>query len=90
MIVDYYSRYVKIARLKQTTAEEIIRHMKSIFARHRIPELVISDNGPQFSAGSYGQFVKEYQFKHVTSSPYHPQGNRETEHAVGTVKNLLK
>ena len=64
--------------------------MKSIFAGHEIPELVISDNGPQFSAGAYSQFTKEYQFKHVTSSPYHPRGNSEAECAVGTVKNLLK
>ena len=51
---------------------------------------MISDNGPQFSAESYAQFAKEYNFKYVTSSPYHPQGNGEAEHAVGTVKNLLK
>ena len=51
---------------------------------------MISDNGPQFSAESYAQFAKEYNFKHVTSSPYHPQGNGEAERAVGTVKNLLK
>ena len=51
---------------------------------------MISDNGSQFSAGVYSQFAKEYQFKHVTSSPYHPQENSEAERAVGTVKNLLK
>ena len=90
LIVDYYSRYIEIARLKQTTVEKVIQHTKSIFPRYRIPELVISDNGPQFSAGAYSQFAKEYQFKHATSSPYHPQGNGEAERAVGTVKNLLK
>jgi transposase InsO family protein len=78
------------ALLKGTSADEVIRHMKSIFARHGIPELVLSDNSPQFSAESYAQFAKEYNFKHVTSSTYYLQGNGEAERAVGTVKNLLK
>ena len=54
------------------------------------PELMVTDNGPQFSAEAYGQFVKKYNFQHVTSCPYHPQGNGERELAVGTVKSLLK
>ena len=89
LIVNYYSRFIEIALLKGMMAEEVIRHMKSIFARYGIPEVVISDNGPQFSAEAYEQFTKEYQFKHVTSSPYYPQSNGEAERAVGTVKCLL-
>ena len=29
-------------------------------------------------------------FHHVTSSPYHPEGNGEAERGVQIVKNLLK
>ena len=64
--------------------------MRSIFARHGIPETVVSDNGPQFSAASFSSFSKEYGFSHVTSSPRFPQANGEAERAVSTVKNLLK
>ena len=75
---------------KQTTAAEVIRHTKSIFSRHGIPELVISDNGPQYSSKVYADFAKEYHFKHMTSSPYHPQSNGEAERAVGMIKSLLR
>ena len=47
-------------------------------------------NGPQFQADVYKQFSVDYQFKHVSSSPYFPQSNGEAECVVGTIKNLLK
>ena len=90
LIVDYYSRYIEISKWSRTTAEDIISHTKSIFARHGIPEVVYSDNGPQFSSDAYKLFALEYQFTHTTSSPYFPQSNGEAERAVGIIKSLLK
>uniref|UniRef100_A0A8C5GKQ1 Integrase catalytic domain-containing protein n=1 Tax=Gouania willdenowi TaxID=441366 RepID=A0A8C5GKQ1_GOUWI len=63
---------------------------KSMFARHGIPETLITDNGPQFSCREMEHFAKEYCFEHVTSSPRYPQSNGEVERAVRTVKDLLK
>ena len=90
LIVDYFSRYIEIALLSRTTAEDVITHTKSVFARHGIPETVISDNGPQFASEAYRKFAQDFQFEHITSSPYFPQSNGEAERAVKTIKNLLK
>ena len=90
LMVDYYSRWIEIAHLRQTTAAAVIEHTKSIFARHGIPEIVVSDNGPQFSSAGFLKFAMNYNFTHITSSPHHPQGNGEAERAVQTTKNLLK
>ena len=88
LIVDYYSRFIEVAQLHRTTAE-VIQKTKAIFARHGIPEVVVSDNGPQFSSEAYSAFARNYQFEHVTSSPLYPQSNGEAERAVQTVKSLL-
>lgn len=90
LVVDYYSRYVEVANLSLTSSADITTHLKSIFARHGIPETLISDNGPQFSSSTFSDFATSYGFKHVTSSPKHPRSNGEAERAVQTVKNLLK
>ena len=89
LLSDYYSRFIEITRLDRTTMAEVIRRMKSIFARHGIPEVVVSDNGPQYSSQAFAEFAKDYQFRHETSSPYYPQGNGEAERAVKTFKGLL-
>ena len=89
LIVDYFSRWIEIARLEQTTSRCVIEHTKSLFARHGIPEVVVSDNGPQYSSDMFSQFAKDYGFLHVTSSPHYPQANGEAERAVKTIKSLL-
>ena len=88
--IDYFSRYIEIAELKSTSAEVTIRAIKEVFARHGTAELVISDNGPQFSSSVFREFAKENNFIHITSSPRYPQANGEAERAVRTIKDLWK
>ena len=71
------------------TSQNIVQHLKSIFARHSIPETVVSDNGPQYSAALFKSFSEQYGFTHVTSSPKFPQANGAADRAVRTVKGLL-
>ncbi|ETX01927.1 MAG: hypothetical protein ETSY2_36450 [Candidatus Entotheonella gemina] len=62
LVVDYFSRYIEIARLDRTTTADVVTHLKSIFARHGIPEILISDNGPQYSSREFQDFAEEYEF----------------------------
>ena len=52
LVVDYFSRYPEISKLTTTTATAVIVAMKAVFGRHGIPEIVRSDNGPQYSSTS--------------------------------------
>ena len=44
LLIDYYSRCIEIALLKHPSAQEVIEHTKSIFARHGIPEQTMDRN----------------------------------------------
>nr|XP_055054468.1 uncharacterized protein LOC129439701 [Misgurnus anguillicaudatus] len=79
--------YVEVAQLGPMRSADVVNHLKSIFARHGIPEILVTDNGPQFTGAHMTAIASEYEFEHVTSSPRYPQSNSE---AVQTIKNLLK
>ena len=88
--VDYHSGYWEIDQLMSTVSETVIRCLKRHFARYGIPSRVLTDNGPQFSAGGFKQFATNWGFEHVTSSPRFPQSNGKAESAVKTAKSLLR
>ena len=75
LVVDY----PEISLLPDTTSSTVIKHAKSIFTRHGIPRVVISDNGPQYSSKEFQEFAKKWEFQHITSSPYHPEANGKAE-----------
>ena len=89
LVIDYFSKFIEISKLRNETLEEVIFHLKSIFARHGIPRQVFSDNGPQYMSTGFSRFTDSYHFVHTTSSPRFSQSNGEAEQAVRTIRNLL-
>ena len=81
---------MEVTKLPNKTASTVITCIKSIFARHGIPEKVMSDNSPQYALEIFKTFAAEYRFEHVTSSPRCPQSNGTAERAVKTVKSMFK
>ena len=90
VVVDYFSRYPEVVQMNSTTTTCTITALKNIFARHGIPEIVRSDNGPQYSSHEFAAFAKAYQFQHITSSPLFPQSNSQAERMVQTIKKLFR
>ena len=46
IVVDYFSKFIEGSYLASLSSMETIRALKSVFARHGMPEIVRSDNGP--------------------------------------------
>lgn len=89
--VDYYSDYWELDKIGQNvTATKVINKLKPHFARHGVPDEVISDGGPQYDNEEFRSFSKDYDFKHTITSPHHSKANGKVESAVKAGKKLLK
>lgn len=88
--MDYYSDFVEVSPLRETASAAIIKFMRVQFSRHGIPDVLVTDNGPQFASRVFAEFEKQWAFLRVTSSPYHPRSNGEAESDVKVVKGLFK
>jgi len=67
--IDYYSNFIEMDQLTETTSHATIKALMKQFSRHGIPDVLISDNGPQYSSDEFRQFAHQWEFKHITSSP---------------------
>ena len=75
-----------VDHLSNTTVSTIIKKLKCHFARQGIPDIVISDNGPQFACEKFSNFASEWDFEHRPGSPGHQQTNGKAEAAVKEAK----
>ena len=88
--VDYYSRFWEIDELNTTTSQAVIRKLSTHFARYGIPEILISDNGSQYTSQEFQEFCQSWDFQHITSSPGYSQSNGLAEKTVQTAKRILE
>lgn len=90
LVVDYFSKYPELALLNSSPTFQVVQELKAIFSRHGKPDIIFSDNGPQFSSYEFRSFVKEWQIIHKTSTPTYAQSNGFIERHVQTIKRLIK
>ena len=89
MVLDGCSRAILSWDINETMTEkdaEIVLQK----AREKYPNQrprIISDNGAQFLAKDFKEFIKICEMTHVTTSPYYPQSNGKLERANRTIKS---
>jgi transposase InsO family protein len=87
-ILDGYSRFLVHFEIRQKMEEIDIETILQR-AREKFPGVtprIISDNGPQFIAKDFKEFIRVAGMTHVRTSPYYPQSNGKIERYFKTVK----
>ena len=88
-LLDGYSRYLVHWEIRESMTE---RDVETIVQRglekfpHERPR-IISDNGPQFIAKDFKEFIRLTGITHVRTSPYYPQSNGKLERWHGSLKS---
>jgi transposase InsO family protein len=87
-LLDGYSRAIVHWEVRESMTE---RDVETIVQRglERFPAAkprIISDNGPQFIARDFKEFIRVTGITHVRTSPYYPQSNGKLERWHGSLK----
>ena len=90
VIRDYFSKYLIIRRLPNSSSHVVIKELGLVFTELGRPFVLRSDNGPFYSSKEFQNFLSFYQVGHVTSSPHYPQSNGFAEALVGITKKLME
>jgi transposase InsO family protein len=80
-VLDGYSRFIVHWELRESMTEADVEVILER-ARELYPEArprVITDNGPQFIAKDFKEFIRIAGMTHVKTSPYYPQSNGKIE-----------
>ena len=72
------------ASMKEQEVECILERAKELYPEAR--PRIISDNGPQFMAKDFKEFIRVSGMSHVRISPYYPQSNGKIERWHQTLK----
>jgi putative transposase len=87
-ILDGYSRFIVHweirEKMEEGDVETIIQRAREMYPNER--PRIISDNGPQFIAKDFKEFIRICGMTHVKTSPYYPQSNGKIERFYRTIK----
>jgi putative transposase len=87
-ILDGYSRFIVHWDIRPIMEEKDVQSI-ILRAREKFPGVhprIISDNGPQFIAKDFKEFIRIMGMTHVRTSPYYPQSNGKLERFHKTIK----
>jgi transposase InsO family protein len=87
-VLDGYSRYLVHwelrEKMQEPETETVVQRALEKFPGET--PRIISDNGPQFIARDFKQFIRVAGLTHVRTSPYYPQSNGKLERWHGSLK----
>lgn len=89
VVIDAYTKYVRLFAVKSTNANEVIASLESLFDNFGIPERIISDRGTAFSSNRFAELVAEKQIKHIMTAVASPWANGQVERVNRFMKSTL-
>ncbi|GAU51996.1 hypothetical protein TSUD_417990, partial [Trifolium subterraneum] len=76
VVVDYFTKWIEAEPLAKISASNILRFFKrDVLARFGIPQVVVTDNGTQFTNKKFQEFLAAIGTTQHFTSVEHPQTN---------------
>ncbi|MGL5708694.1 MAG: RNase H-like domain-containing protein, partial [Aeromonas sp.] len=60
VLVDAFSKWPEIVPFSSATSSSTISALRRIFSQHGLPEIIVSDNGSQFTSSQFDAFCRQH------------------------------
>lgn len=89
VLIDSFSKWIEVWVMSSTSTTKTLEKLRGAFSAYGLPEVLVSDNGPQFTSAEFADFMNANGVKHIRTPPYHAASNGAAERTVQTVKRAL-
>ena len=89
-IIDEFSRWPECYVLDNTQTKHIISSLDKTFGRFGSPDIIVSDNGPQFISWEFKNYLSSKGIRSHLVTPYYPQANSSIERFFRSLKKYVK
>lgn len=86
---DKFTKWTEIRPLRTATTRNVLKALKEcIIMRYGAPEVLLSDNGRQFTSKQFTEEMEKYGITHRLTAPYSPHEN-PTERVNRTLETMI-
>ena len=90
VLQDYYSGFTILTNLRSKKASGVTKALWDALSLFGPPQALLTDNGKEFINSLVKNLVETEQIQHVTTFPYHAQGNAKNERSHQVIRQALR
>ena len=90
LIVDAFSKYPVAYKLRNETAQSLLKCFIHYFTHFGIPHSLLTDQGTNFESYLVAELLSKFEVIKFRTNPYHPQTDGETERMNRSLLEMLR
>ena len=90
MAIDKFSKWIEARPITNIRSEQVVLFFTDFIHRFGIPNVIITDNGTQFTGKNFVDFCDWHHIRVNWSAVAHPQTNGQVKRANGMILQGLK
>jgi transposase InsO family protein len=88
--IDKLTKWPEVTLLVKINKQSAVKFIKSIDYRFGVPNMIITDNGSQFTSSAFQGYCDDIGIKTCYASVAHPESNGQVERANVEILKVLK
>jgi transposase InsO family protein len=90
VVIDKFTKWPEATPVVKINKQSIVKFIKSIIYRFRVPNRIITDNRSQFTSGAFQGYCEDLDIQICYASVAHPESNEQVERANAEILKGLK